>query len=244
MRFIESIPDWALSWREPRKAVSFCPPLQTKMCRVVNHQGHHQQIADQIHRSGHRVLLDKEDSASPIHIVFGTPKVVDRHQHPASQGLQFPAAPVIPKLPDRPQQQGRRDQVEQTQQAYQQGQMRIEHELSAADGMMSAEPSSRQIKNKDGLKQQQADRLPREEQWALRPERNRNQEIAEVAKEQKVLRAILLPINRRPTKHEDRPDDLEPEGQAHAEHCTSELRASSHELRAKSSDSRDASCDL
>src|SRR5207302_1645971 len=104
--------------------------------------------------------------------------------------------------------------------------------------MMSAEPSSRQIKNKDGLKHQQADRLPREQHRALRPERNRNQEIAEVAKEQEVLHAILLPINRRPTKHEDRPDDLEPEGQAHAEHCTSELRgrASSFEPRASSCD--------
>src|ERR1700746_716028 len=123
--------------------------------------------------------------------------------------------------------------------------MRIEHELGAADGLMSAQPGSRQIKKKDGLKHQQADRLPREEHRALRPERNRNQEIAEVAKEQKILHAILLPINRRPTEHEDRPDDLEPEGQAHAEHCTSELesfelRASSHELRASSFEPRDS----
>ncbi len=145
------------------------------MRRIVDEQRHQQQVSRQIGWARDHVLLDEENASRPIDIVFGTPEVVDRDHHPASQRLQFPSSPVVSQPPNRPQQQCRRNHVEQTQQAHWQGQVRIEHVFSATDGVVSGEPCARQIDRVQRLKNQQADRLPREQQSTFAPERERDE---------------------------------------------------------------------
>src|SRR5579871_296905 len=100
------------------------------------------------------MLLVKVQAACPVHIDLGTPKIIDGHDNPAHQGLQFPSARVVSETPDCPQKQRRSGHVKEAYQADQQGQVGIEHVLGAADRMMSSQTCGNEIDGEERLKKQ------------------------------------------------------------------------------------------
>src|SRR5919108_5838000 len=86
--------------------------------------------------------------------------------------------------------------------------------------MCASEQRAEQIEREQTLKDQQPTCLPGKNQRTLKPQREDNPEISQVAKIQEVLRSILLPVKRRPDQHPGSPTHLEPERQAHGGHCT------------------------
>ncbi len=91
------------------------------------------------------MLLVKEQSARPIHILLRAPEIIDRDDNPRHARLEFPSAPVIAKTPNRPQQQRRRYHVKQTQESNRQRQVRIEHVFRSADDVATEEERSHKI---------------------------------------------------------------------------------------------------
>jgi len=61
------------------------------------------------------MLLMKEQAAGPVHVVSGSPEVVDGNYDPGHQRLTLPAPAVIAQSPNCPQQQWRRHYVKQTE---------------------------------------------------------------------------------------------------------------------------------
>src|SRR6185312_3095057 len=88
--------------------------------------------------------------------------------------------------------------------------LRIEHVLSPADNVFAEKKSTNEIYGGKRLENQQPYCLPRENQTALGPQSDGNQKISDVTEIQKVLCAILPPINRRPHQQPDGPYNLEP----------------------------------
>ena len=97
--------------------------------------------------------------------------------------------------------------------------MRIEHIFGAADDVPVAEKRADEIDDVERLKKQQPARLPGKNQRAFQPQANSDQNVTQIAKIEKILQAVLAPVDRNPCHHPDRPKNLEPQGQAHARHC-------------------------
>ena len=176
---------------------------------------HHDQIRQQIRPPRHHMLLVKKQSSRPVHILFRTPEIIDRHHNPRHQRLQLPSSPVISQPPDRPQQQRRRHHMKQAEQADHQRQARIEHIFRAADNMSPRQQRPREINRVDRLKQKQSRRHPRKNQRTLQPQPNPDQHISQIAEEKKILRPVLPPVHRSPHEQPHRPRDLEPQRQPH-----------------------------
>jgi hypothetical protein len=68
-----------------------------------------------------------------------------------------------------------------------------------------------EIEPVQGLNQQQPHRLPGEDQPAFQPEAKQDQDVSDIAEEQEILCAILLPIHRRPDGDPCRPSDFQPQ---------------------------------
>jgi hypothetical protein len=83
-----------------------------------------------------------------------------------------------------------------------------------------------QVDGVEALEQQQSRRLPGENQRALQPQCEREEQVSQIAEEQEVLQAVLGPVERDPGDHPDGPADLEPEGDPHGRHCSRPLSVS------------------
>ena len=92
--------------------------------------------------------------------------------------------------------------------------MWIEHVLGAADEVPAEKKCAEQIEHVDSLKNQQSDRLPGNNQTALKPESQRDQEIAKIAKVKKILRSILTPVHGDPCRQPEGPGNLQPQRNA------------------------------
>jgi len=100
------------------------------------------------------MLFVKKEAAGPVHILLGTPEIVDRNYEPRHYCLDFPSARIITEPPDRPQQERRRHNVKQTQQTNQQRQVRVEHVRGGADEMAGSEKLADEIDRVERLKEQ------------------------------------------------------------------------------------------
>jgi len=101
--------------------------------------------------------------------------------------------------------------VIETQQPSEQRDGGIEHVLGASDGVLADEKCAEKVDRVERLHDQQSNRLPGKNQAAFEPQAERDQKISNIAKEKKVLRAILLPVNRRPEHDPRSPGDFQPE---------------------------------
>lgn len=187
---------------------------------AINSERHRDQIAQQIDRTRNDMLFAIKKSAHPVDIVLRTPEVVDWRDDPSGQCLILPASFVIAQTTDGPKQQRRRHHMEQAQQPDEQRHGWIKHEFRAADEVLSEQERRQEIKREQGLKEQQSSCLPGEEERALRPQRDCDEEISQVAEVKEVLRAILFPVKRCPGHHPEGPTQLEPKRQAHGRNST------------------------
>lgn len=105
--------------------------------------------------------------------------------------------------------------MKQTEQAYQQRHARIEHVLRTADNVAAREECSCQVNRVDSLKEEQAARLPGENERALQPQPEADEDVPNVAEEKKVLQPVLPPVDWNPRDQPDGPENLEPERQPH-----------------------------
>src|ERR1700678_57253 len=105
--------------------------------------------------------------------------------------------------------------MKQTEQANPQRNVRIEHEFRTANPVTSADQSARQIDGIERLKEEQAGSLPGKNERTLEPEAGGDEQVAEIAEEKKILQTVLPPVDRRPGQYQGRPQQLEPEGDAH-----------------------------
>lgn len=111
--------------------------------------------------------------------------------------------------------------MKQTDKPNEERQVRVEHIFCAADDVVSGPQRACKIDGIERLEQQQSASDPGEDEWALQPQTNSDEDVADVAEEQEVLCPVLPPIERRPNDQPKRPDDLEPERHApsHGTHC-------------------------
>src|SRR5579862_66343 len=174
------------------------------------------------------MLCTKKKPSSPVHIGLRPPEIIHRYHNPRGERRQLPASTVVPQTPDRPQQQWRRRNVKQAQQPNPQRDAWIEHVFRSANVVMTGQESQNEVDDKQNLKKQQLASLPRENQRAFHPESERDENIPEIAEEKKVLQAILPAINRRPHQGPHRPQQLQPEWDAHQRHC---IRKTPHRHR-------------
>src|SRR5580700_9034361 len=93
--------------------------------------------------------------------------------------------------------------------------MRIEHVFGSTDPMPTGGQSAREVESEQNLEEKQARSLPRENEWTFEPESGRNEQISEVAEEEKILRTILSPVNGRPDHYPRGPQHLQPEWNPH-----------------------------
>jgi hypothetical protein len=97
--------------------------------------------------------------------------------------------------------------------------MRVEDVFGAADDVPAAEKRADKIDDVKRLKKQQPGGLPGKNHWAFQPQANCDQNVAEIAKIEKILQAVLTPVDRNPRHYRDSPENLEPQRQTHARHC-------------------------
>src|SRR5579859_505686 len=161
------------------------------------------------------MLLAKEEAARPVDIVLGAPEIVDRNHDPGDQRCQFPSAAVVAQTPDRPQQQRRHGDVKQAEQPNRERQVRIEHVFSAADEVVAGQQSAGKIDAVESLEEKQSAGRPGKNQRALQPQCDSDEEVSDVAEEQKILCPVLPPIKRSPNDEPCSPSDFEPEREAH-----------------------------
>jgi len=89
--------------------------------------------------------------------------------------------------------------MEQTEHPDEQRQMWIEHIFRASDQVLpSCDKRSRQIDSVEGLKQQQPASGPGKNDRAFQPQPYADQHVPDIAEEQEILRAILMPVQRSP----------------------------------------------
>src|SRR5438477_6655355 len=127
------------------------------------------------------MLFMKEQPASPVHVLPGSPEKINWEYDPGHQRLEFPSSPVITQSPDRPAQQWRRHHVKQAQQANGERQARVKHVFRTAHNMASGQQSANEIDCVEGLEQEHSRRRPRKNQRTLQPQANSDQYISNVA---------------------------------------------------------------
>lgn len=159
------------------------------------------------------MLFMKEQTTGPVHVLLGTPEIIDGNYDPGHQRLQLPSTPVIAKTANGPQKQRRRDYVKQTEQANDKRQVRIEHVFRAPDQVASGQKGSGKVHSVDRLEQKQSGRDPRENQRTFEPQGKADQHISKIAEEEKILQSELPPVERRPNQQPDGPANLEPQRQ-------------------------------
>src|ERR1700686_1039707 len=118
-------------------------------------------------------------------------------------------------MPNRPQKQRRRDYVKQAEQADGQRQARIEHVFCAADDVSSCQQSAGKIDGIERLEEKKSRGRPGKNQRTLQPQTNSDQYVSQIAEEEKILQAELLPVERRPDEQPEGPSDFEPQRQPH-----------------------------
>jgi hypothetical protein len=65
--------------------------------------------------------------------------------------------------------------------------MRIEHVFGSTDQMPTCRQGAREVESEQSLEEKQARSLPREDERTFEPESGRNEQISEVAEEEKIL---------------------------------------------------------
>lgn len=79
---------------------------------------------------------------------------------------------------------------------------------------MRREEGADQIDEIDRLEDKQSACGPRENQRTFDPQSDPNEDISDIADEQKILRAVLVPVNWSPGEEPDCPADLQPQRDA------------------------------
>jgi len=105
--------------------------------------------------------------------------------------------------------------MKQAEQPDHQRQVRIKHVFGAAYDVVPGKQSSGEIDRKNRLEQKQSRRDPRKNQRTLKPQSDSDQDVSQIAEEEKILRTVLPPINRRPYHEPHGPRDLQPQRQPH-----------------------------
>lgn len=105
--------------------------------------------------------------------------------------------------------------MKQTEQAHRQWHAGIEHVLRASDNVAASEECSGQVNRVDSLKEKQAARLPGENERALQPQTDPDEDVPKVTEEKKILQPVLPPVDWNPSDQPDGPENLEPERQPH-----------------------------
>jgi len=105
--------------------------------------------------------------------------------------------------------------MEQTEQPYEQWNVPVKHEFSAAEKMPVAYQRSQQIEGVKRLEEQKPCGLPGKDESTFRPQADGDQQVSQIAEIQKVLCAVMLQVNGRPNNYPRGPADLQPRGYSH-----------------------------
>lgn len=167
------------------------------MCRQVDDGRHHSQIRQEVERRGDPVLWMAK-SARPVHVEIRAPEEVDGDDNPALQGCVLPGPRIVADASHSPQQERWNHEVIKAQRTNHEGNCRVEHVFGTAESMLTRKQRHEIIERKKRLKDEQRNRLPGEDESAVKPEGECDQHIAKIAKVKEVLGAILRVIDGRP----------------------------------------------
>ena len=159
-------------------------------------------------------MLLMPNSAGKVHVVFRPPEKTDWHNHPRFQRGPFPRALVTSQAANEPEQKRWNGYVVKAECAHQDGNFGIEHVFGAADRMVLEYKCSDQINRVEALKNEKRDRLPGKNEAAFSPKTGCDQNVSDVALEEKVLRAVLAEVHGSPDKDPGCPDNFQGERNA------------------------------